>query len=108
LVYSIGRKGGMERKLDERIFNPASVAVAGVSKTYNFGQAFLECLLESGYKGKIYPLNLRHKGDEILGLKVYAGVGDIPEPVDYVVSCVPSLSAPQLVRECVAKGVKAV
>jgi len=98
----------MAKKIDNAMFEPTSVAVAGVSKTYNTGQAFLECLLASGFKGKIYPLNPKHKGAEILGLKAYASVGEIPGPVDYAISCVPSPSAPQLIRECAAKGVRIV
>jgi len=98
----------MAKKIDNSMFEPASVAVAGVSRRYNEGWAFLECLLKSGFKGRIYPLNPKQEGGEILGFRVYARVGDIPGPVDYVISCVPPPLAPQLIRECAAKGVRVV
>ncbi|MCX5998668.1 MAG: CoA-binding protein [Chloroflexi bacterium] len=89
----------------EAIFDPKSVAIAGVSQG-NTGQFFLDTLLQQGFRGKIYPLN--PKGGEVSGLRVYANVRDIPGPVDYVISCVPARAAPQLVSDCAAKGVKAV
>jgi len=90
--------------LDE-IFNARSVAIAGVSKGSS-GQRFLKNLLKYGFKGEVYPVN--PKGGEISGLKVYSNIRDIPGPVDYVISCIPALLAPQLIKDCVAKGVIAV
>jgi len=89
----------------ESIFNPASVAIAGVAPG-NIGQAFLDSLLHSGFGGKIYPLN--PKGGEISGLKVYANIKDVPGPVDYVICCIPAHAVPQLIKDCAAKGVKVV
>jgi len=92
------------------IFNPKSVAIAGVSSKETTlpsqGQRFLQTLLDYGFKGKIYPLN--PKGGEIRGLEVYPNVKDVSEPVDYVISCIPALAAPQLIKDCAAKGVKVV
>jgi len=94
----------------DSIFNPRSVAVAGVS-TKSEGAGFgginyLNSLLHCGFKGKIYPVN--PKGGEIKGLKVYPNVKDIPEPVDYVISCIPASAALELMRDCAAKGVKGI
>ena len=92
------------------IFNPKSVAIAGVSSKETTlpsqGQRFLQTLLDYGFKGKIYPLN--PKGGEIRGLEVYPNVKDVSEPVDYVIYCIPALAAPQLIKDCAAKGVKVV
>jgi len=92
------------------IFNPKSVAIAGVSSKQTTlpgqGQRFLQTLLDYGFKGKIYPLN--PKGGEIRGLRMYPNIKDVPEPVDYVISCIPALAAPNLIKDCVAKGVKVV
>jgi len=92
------------------IFNPKSVAVVGVS-TRTEGAGFgginyLNSLLHCGFKGKIYPVNL--KGGETKGLKVYPNVKDIPGPLDYVISCVPASAALALMKDCAAKGVKGV
>ncbi len=87
------------------LFNPRSVAIAGAG-SLGIGQAFLTCLLDSGYKGKIYPLS--PKGGEVMGLTVYPSVTDVPDAVDLVIACVPARLAIQLLRDCAAKGVKAV
>jgi acyl-CoA synthetase (NDP forming) len=87
------------------IFNPTSVAIAGVAVD-GIGRAFLDCLLDSGFKGKVYPLN--PKGGEIRGLRVHPSIKDVPGPVDYVLSCIPARLAPQLIKDSAAKGVKVV
>jgi len=89
----------------DSLFNPKSVAVAGAGSA-GIGQAFLTCLLDSGYKGKIYPLS--PKGGEVMGLPVYPGVRDVPDMVDLVIACVPARLAIQLVEDCAAKGVKTI
>lgn len=92
------------------LFNPQVVAIAGVSSKETTlpsqGQRFVHTLLDYGFKGRIYPLN--PKGGEIRGLKMYPSIKDIPEPVDYVISCVPAKAAPQLIRDCASKRVKIV
>ena len=63
-------------------------------------------LLEQGFKGEICPVNPKY--DEILGLKAYARVRDIPGPVDFVISSVPAAAVPALLDDCAEKGVKLV
>ena len=89
----------------EAIFNPRSVAIAG-AVTPGAGQAFLTCLLDSGYTGKLYVLS--PKGGEVLGIKAYPNVKDVPGDIDLVVSCVPAHLAPRLLEDYAVKGVKAV
>ena len=60
--------------------------------------------LKTGYSGSIYPVNPNK--DEILGLRAYRSVLDIPEQIDLAVITVPAPSTPQLMRECVEKGIK--
>jgi acyl-CoA synthetase (NDP forming) len=92
------------------IFDPKSVAVVGVSSKGlgpQFGGAnFVDALLHCGFKGNIYPIN--PKGGKVLGLKVYPSLTDISGPVDYVVCCIAAPQVPQLVKDCAAKGVKAI
>ena len=93
------------------IFSPESVAVVGAStKGIGLQQAtattFLKSLLSCGFKGKIYPVNPR--GGEISGLKVYTNVKDIPKPVDYVICGISLLQVPQLIKDCIVKGVKTI
>ena len=90
------------------IFHPRSIAVVGASAgPLNIhSQMFLDNLLHFEYAGKVYPVN--PKFDQISGLKAYPSVRDIPGPVDLVTSLIPAAATPQLLKDCVAKKVKAV
>lgn len=91
----------------EHIFHPRSVAVAGVSgDTFGVAHTLLAPFLRTGFKGPIYPLN-PHGGD-IWGLTIHRSLDEVPGPVDYVVVCIPAPLVPQLMEDCVAKGVRAV
>jgi acyl-CoA synthetase (NDP forming) len=89
----------------DSIFNSTSVAIAGAAAG-KIGQAFLNSLLDSGFKGQVYPLN--PKGGELCGLKVYVSINDVPGPIEFIIACIPAHLTPQLIRDCAAKGVKAV
>lgn len=92
----------------DKIFNPRSVAIVGVSSVTDSltNRNFLKPLLDCGYRGKIYPVNPRLT--EIMGLKVYPSVMEIPKPVDSVVSGLPASLVPKLIRECAEARVKVV
>jgi acyl-CoA synthetase (NDP forming) len=89
----------------DAVFNPKSVAVTGASPGKQ-GQLFLGSFLATGYKGKVYAIN--SKGQDISGMKAYTSISELPEPVDYVVCCIPATAVPQFIRDCGAKGVKVV
>jgi len=86
------------------LFQARSVAIVGVPRGLKTGKVFLMALLDQGFDGRIYPVNPR--AEEIDGLKAYARVAEIPEPVDLAIVLVPSQNALEVVRECAAKGVK--
>ncbi|MBI3040603.1 MAG: CoA-binding protein [Chloroflexi bacterium] len=89
------------------IFYPKSQAVIGASADAGkFGGRFLKGLVSFGYTGKLYPVNPQES--QILGLKTYSRVGDIPGPVDFATITVPARAVPEIVEECLAKGIKAV
>jgi acyl-CoA synthetase (NDP forming) len=90
----------------EAIFNPQSIAIVGASKGKKVGGVALHNFLAAGYKGKVFPVNPAEK--EILGLKTYPSIREIPEPVDYVIVVVPKAAVLRVIDDCVAKGVKAV
>ena len=100
----------MSRSDLEEVFNPRSVAVVGVStqrqRTQVGGTNYVRSLLNAGFAGDIYPVN--PKGGEIWGLKMYRGIREIPGSVDYVISSIPVTGALELVKDCAAKGVKAI
>jgi len=92
----------------DALFHPNSAAIVGASSNImSGGYNFTRFLIDHGFKGRIYPVN--PKLDEILGLKAYASLRDIPESeVDYVISCVSAERVLQLLEDCKAKNVKLV
>jgi acetate---CoA ligase (ADP-forming) len=87
------------------LLRPKSIAIIGASSTPGkIGHTVVKNLVESGYEGGIYPVN--PTADEILGLKVYKSVLDIPEPVDAAAITVPAKFVIDVAKECGEKGVK--
>ena len=59
-------------------FNPTSILIVGVSrKAYTFSYTILKNLLEIFYRGNLYILN--PNADEILGIKSYHSLTELPE-----------------------------
>ncbi len=95
-----------QRQVLDSMFHPRSVAVVGVSAnpTGWGGTGFLTRLLKLEFPGKLYPVN--PKADEIQGLKAYPDIVSLPEPPDLVIVAIPGTAVPQVLRDCVAAGVK--
>jgi acetyltransferase len=62
-------------------------------------------MLGSGFKGALYPVNPKHA--EIQGVKAYAGIADIREPVELAVIATPPETVPDIMESCGLHGVKA-
>ena len=89
----------------ETFFRPSSIAVVGASANpTKIGHAALKNILISEYQCKLYPIN--PDDEEILGLKCYKKLTDVPGPIDLVLISVPSSIVTQVVKDCVAKKVK--
>jgi len=87
-------------------FHPKSLAILGASgKEGKLGRLFMERFIESGFQ-KLYPVNPREV--EILGVKAYPSLIDIPGSVDLVLILTPPASVIASVKECVAKGVRGI
>ena len=87
------------------LFSPRSIAFVGVSKDVRkWGFIILNNIIRGQFQGSIYPVNPKEK--EVLGLKVYPSVSEIPKPVDLAVIVVPPPAVSGVVAECVAKGIK--
>lgn len=81
------------------------IAVVGISRYQHKEAGRVPIQLQmAGYR--IIPVNPH--ADVLLGEKVYRTLGDIPEPVDLVNVFRPSAEAPDVVRQAVAIGAKAV
>jgi len=89
----------------QAIFYPKSIAVIGASNSgMGFGSGFLRTHLNYGFKGQLYPVNPR--AGEIMGVKAYASVDEIPVPVDFAAIAIPAKLVPDAVRACVRNGIK--
>jgi acetyltransferase len=88
----------------EKIFDPQSIAVIGASdEECSVGYSLMNNLTENGYEGKVYPVNI-HK-TEILGLKAYQTVRQLPETVDLAVVATPARTVPEMVEQCGEAGI---
>lgn len=91
----------------DAFFCPASVAVVGASRDPDkLGHGILSNILNSGYAGDVYPIN--PKADEILDLPAYPSVTDVPGELDLAIIVIPERFVLDVMRECGAKGVRAV
>ena len=88
------------------IFHPKSVAIIGASsREGSFGNLFLQGFIKMGFKD-IYPVHPREK--DLLGLKAYSSVKDIPYDVDLAILLIPPGEALRIVQECADKRVKGI
>jgi len=91
----------------DAIFNPKAVAVIGASDNPGkLGSHVMKSLIEGRYPGKIFPVNPGK--DEILGLKTYPSLLQIPDAVDLSIIVLPAESVPRTIIECQEKGVKGI
>jgi acetyl coenzyme A synthetase (ADP forming)-like protein len=86
-------------------FRPSSVAIVGASRSEEkVGHVILRRMVEIGFEGKIYPVN--PNADEILGLKCYRSISDIPGSIDLVVIAVRADLTPAIIEEAADKGAR--
>ena len=88
------------------IFHPRSVALIGASGKYGkIGRVLMDRFLETGFE-QLYPVN--PKEAEILGLKAYPSILDIPYEVDMALVVTPTQAALTAVKEAVKKKAKTI
>ena len=87
------------------IINPGSIVFFGASNRFSaMGTNQLNSLLSSGFEGKIYPIHPQEK--QVLELKAYQRVAELPEVPDLAVLVLPTPIVPQVMEECGQKGIK--
>jgi acetyltransferase len=95
----------MSEKSLEKFFNPKSVAVIGASSDRGkIGYEILKNILDAGFKGKVYPVNLKSK--KILGLSVYTSVLNVTGDIDLAIVVIPANFVNPVLIECGEKGIK--
>jgi acetyl coenzyme A synthetase (ADP forming)-like protein len=87
-------------------FHPRGVAVLGASANpTKLSHGVLRNLITHGYGGAVYPVN--PKAEEMLGLRVYPSVADVPDPVDLAVIILSAERTVEALEECGQRGIRA-
>lgn len=94
------------------LFRPRAVAIVGVPSTQEGPPfPFFRGLLEMGFAGdtddapgRLYPVNPKLSAYQ--GLPCYPDLRAIPGPVDYVICAIPAAAVPDLLEQCIEKGVR--
>jgi 3-hydroxypropionyl-CoA synthetase (ADP-forming) len=98
-------KAQPESEFLDLFFNAKSVALIGASpEPGKVGNSVLESLAKHEYMGKVYPVNAKGYS-EIMGLKAYKSLDEIPDRVDVVVVTVDLKFVPDLLRSAAKKGI---
>jgi len=85
---------------------PQSVAVIGASdRPGSVGATVMRNLLQGGFRGPVWPVNLRHAA--VAGMQAYARPAQLPAPPDLAVICVPARHIPGLIAELAGCGTRA-
>ena len=95
---------GYERTALDPIFEPDTVAVVGASdRPGSVGRTIMWNLISNPFGGTVYPVNAKRQN--VLGIKAYPSVSELPEPVDLAVIAAPAPAVPDIIGECVDAGV---
>jgi len=87
------------------IFSPKSVAVIGATeKIGSVGRTVIWNLISSPFGGTVYPIN--PKRENILGIRAYPSIKDLPDKIDLAVIVTPAPTVPAIIKECVEVGVE--
>lgn len=104
--YLESTKLNMSQHHLKSLFVPQSVAVYGASnRTDSVGQIVFQNMLQSGYKGLLYPINPLRA--EVQGRKAYASLAQIESSIDLAVIATPAHTVPDIIEECGKHHVKA-
>ncbi len=94
-----------QRQSLDYVFAPETVAVVGATeKAGSVGRTILWNLLSSPFGGTIYPIN--PKRANVLGIRAYPELKDVPEKIDLAVIVTPAPTVPGIIKECVDLGIK--
>lgn len=86
----------------DRMLNPKSVAVVGATPRMQYGGRFLNAMLKAQDRVNVYPVNPRY--DEIMDVRSYPSVSELPEAPDLVGIVVPYHQVLNVLQESHARG----
>ncbi len=85
--------------------NPSSIAIFGASNNFvKMGTMQALSIIKDGYKGKVFPVHPEEK--QVLGMKAYASVADLPETPDLAFLVVPASQVISIMEALGQKGTK--
>jgi acetyltransferase len=89
-MYSIYKKMALSSLHNlGNLFYAKSVAVVGASPNpRKASHQIIKTMVKQRYKGKIFPVHPSH--EQIMGLKCYPSLGNIKNPIDLLIICVPA------------------
>lgn len=86
--------------------NPSSIAVFGASNDQTILRGrLMSVLMGQPYPGRIYPVS--QSANDVMGLKAYRRVTDMPEVPDLAILIIPAAYCIDALEECGSAGVKA-
>lgn len=81
-----------------KVFNPKSIAVVGASTIEGkLGNDILKNLINSGFKGKIYPIN--PKSNKIYDYKCYPNLKAVKDRIDLMIIAVPAKFVLEILKQ---------
>ncbi|MBM5575018.1 hypothetical protein GKO28_12940 [Deefgea sp. CFH1-16] len=87
------------------LFDPSSIAVVGASDTVgSVGYSVTKNILDGGYAGALYAVNLKHK--TVQGLPAVKTLSKISNPVDLAILTTPSRTLLKLIEACAQQNIR--
>jgi acyl-CoA synthetase (NDP forming) len=91
----MGKEASMTLTFFNYFFSPRSIALIGAAHTEEkLGGVILKNLLR--FRGRVYPVNPKYT--EIMGLKGYSSLKDIPDSIDLSIIVRPASEIPQILK----------
>jgi len=88
----------LKKQLD-CLFRPKTIAVIGATNTEGkAGYVVFKNILDSAWKGNVYPVNLKYK--KVQGRQCYRYLQNVPQEVDLVIITTPARTVVGLIKEC--------
>ena len=87
------------------LMNPSSIATFGASNNFaKMGTMQTLSIIKDGYKGKVFPVHPEEK--QVLGIKAYASVAELPETPDLAFLVVPASQVIPIMEALGQKGTR--
>ena len=84
---------------------PRAVALVGASAdAENLRGRILNVMKGHAFDGRLYPVS--RSSSEVMGLKAYPSIADLPEPADLAVIIIPAKHVPEELERCGKAGVR--